>query len=244
MTIIVGDSQYQVPGTIQKVTVTINGLSHVFPDDLHFLLVGPHGQNAIIWSDAGGGDYVRNITVTLDDDAPNPLPDNTVITSGTYRPTNYSTGYIWGDAPPASGNVALSIFNGTDPNGVWQLYMSDDSMPPLTNTAGKLSGRVGAGPFSGGWTLTITTACPSCVAQIQPPINADGSSIFNVRRGVIPVKFTLNCNGTPTCDLSPATIAVTRTAGGVIGEVNESLYTGPSDSGSNFRMTAASTITI
>jgi hypothetical protein len=53
---------------------------------------------------------------------------------------------------------------------------------------------------------------------------------------VIPVKFTLSCNGNPTCDLSPATIAVTRTAGGVIGEVNESLYTGPSDTGSNFRI--------
>ena len=32
------------------------------------------------------------------------------------------------------------------------------------------------------------------------------------------------------------TITVTRTAGGVFGEVNESVYTGPSDSGSNFRI--------
>ena len=80
------------------------------------------------------------------------------------------------------------------------------------------------------------TATPACVAQVQPPINADGSSVWTVKRGVIPVKFTLSCNGNPTCDLSPATIAVTRTAGGVVGEVNESVYTGPSDSGSNFRI--------
>jgi hypothetical protein len=80
------------------------------------------------------------------------------------------------------------------------------------------------------------TPTPACAAQVQPPINADGSSVFNVRRGVIPVKFTLSCNGIPTCDLSPATIAVTRTAGGVIGQINESVYTGPSDSGSNFRI--------
>jgi hypothetical protein len=50
------------------------------------------------------------------------------------------------------------------------------------------------------------------------------------------VKFILSCNGNPTCDLPPATIAVTRTAGGVVGQVNESVYTGPSDSGSNIRI--------
>ena len=50
------------------------------------------------------------------------------------------------------------------------------------------------------------------------------------------MKFTLTQNGTPTCALPPGTIAVTRTGGGVIGEVNESVYTMPADSGSNFRI--------
>ena len=50
------------------------------------------------------------------------------------------------------------------------------------------------------------------------------------------MKFRLTCDGNPTCDLPPATIAVTRTAGGVIGQVNETVYIGPSDSGSNFRI--------
>jgi hypothetical protein len=36
--------------------------------------------------------------------------------------------------------------------------------------------------------------------------------------------------------LSPATIAVTRIAGGTIGAINESVYSGPSDTGSNFRI--------
>jgi hypothetical protein len=81
-----------------------------------------------------------------------------------------------------------------------------------------------------------TTPTPSCTAQVQPLINADGSSVFNVRRGVIPVKFTLSCDGNPTCELPSATIAVTRTASGIIGQVNESVYIGPSDSGSNFRI--------
>jgi hypothetical protein len=76
-------------------------------------------------------------------------------------------------------------------------------------------------------------------ALVQPPINDDGTSIFNVRRGVVPVKFTLRegCDGEgETCDLPPATIALTRTGGGVAGEVNESDYIGPSDSGSDFRI--------
>jgi len=50
------------------------------------------------------------------------------------------------------------------------------------------------------------------------------------------VKFRLTCDGNPTCDLPPATIAVTRTAGGVIGEINESVYSSQADSGSNFRV--------
>jgi hypothetical protein len=77
---------------------------------------------------------------------------------------------------------------------------------------------------------------PSYAAQVQAPINADGTSTFNVRRGVVPVKFNLTQGGVATCDLPPATIAVTRTAGGVIGEVNESVYSGNADSGSNFRI--------
>jgi len=77
---------------------------------------------------------------------------------------------------------------------------------------------------------------PSYAGQVQAPINPDGSSTFSVRRGVVPVKFTLTLGGVATCDLPPATIAVTRTAGGVIGQVNETVYSGNADTGSNFRI--------
>jgi hypothetical protein len=60
--------------------------------------------------------------------------------------------------------------------------------------------------------------------------------VFNVKRGVVPVKFTLTLNGVATCVLPPATIAVTRTAGGNIGPVDEGIYTGQADNGSNFRI--------
>ena len=82
----------------------------------------------------------------------------------------------------------------------------------------------------------VQPATPSYAAQIQPPINADGTSVFNSRRGVVPVKFSLTLGGVATCDLPPATITVTRTAGGAIGPIDESLYGGSADTGSNFRI--------
>jgi hypothetical protein len=73
-------------------------------------------------------------------------------------------------------------------------------------------------------------------AQVQQPINLDGSSVFSVKRGVVPVKFTLTLNGVATCQLPPATISLTRTAGGVLGSIDESTYLSSADSGSNFRI--------
>jgi predicted outer membrane repeat protein len=93
-----------------------------------------------------------------------------------------------------------------------------------------LNGRIDIGAFE------EQTVTPSYAAQIQPPINADGTSVFSSKRGVVPVKFTLTQGGVATCDLPPATIAVTRTGGGVTGQVNESVYSDNADTGSNFRI--------
>jgi hypothetical protein len=89
---------------------------------------------------------------------------------------------------------------------------------------------------------SVTSLSPFVVAkvpfaaQVQQPINADGASVFSVRRGVVPVKFTLTQGGTSTCALPVATIAVTRTAGGTVGAIDESIYSGSADAGSNFRI--------
>ena len=56
------------------------------------------------------------------------------------------------------------------------------------------------------------------------------------------MKFTLTLNGVATCNLPPATIALTRTAGGTIGPVGEAIYTGPADNGSNFRIDSCHSI--
>jgi hypothetical protein len=100
--------------------------------------------------------------------------------------------------------------------------------PSIANANGGDATDIGA--------YEVQPPTPSYAAQVQAPINPDGSSTFSVRRGVVPVKFRLTQGGVATCDLPPATIAVTRTAGGVIGEINEAVYSGTADNGSNFRI--------
>jgi uncharacterized membrane protein len=73
-------------------------------------------------------------------------------------------------------------------------------------------------------------------AVVQHPINADGSSVFSAKRGVVPVKFAMSQYGTqPSCTL-PATIAVNRIGGGTLGSIDEGTYVTNADSGSNFRI--------
>lgn len=77
---------------------------------------------------------------------------------------------------------------------------------------------------------------PIYEAFVQQPINADGSSIFKANRGVIPVKFALTQYKVSTCDLLPATIAITRAIGNTLVSVDETIYATPADSGSDFRI--------
>src|SRR4029434_9183584 len=134
-----------IPIQIAKVTVKLNLLSHTFPSDIDVLLVGPQGQTAIIMSDVGGSTPVNGITLTLDDAAASPLPAG-VLTTGTFQPTNSVLGDTFPAPAPAPGNnSALAVFNGTNPNGQWRLFVFDDAGLDL-------------GSFAGGWTLSITAA--------------------------------------------------------------------------------------
>jgi hypothetical protein len=85
-------------------------------------------------------------------------------------------------------------------------------------------------------TILLQTSPSAYKAFVQQPINSDGSSIFRANRGVVPVKFRLTENGAPTCALPPATISVTRTAGGTLGAIDENAFSMAADSGSNFRI--------
>jgi len=135
-------------GTVAEVKVTLAGFGHEFPDDVDVLLVGPAGQSVVLMADMGGFDTVGNVSLTFDDAAPAPVPDETLIVSGNYQPTREKRCCRFDGttpAPAAPHAAALSAFDGTDPNGTWSLFVFDDGV-----------GDQGA--LSGGWSLEISTA--------------------------------------------------------------------------------------
>ncbi len=137
-----------VSGSVSKLSVTLQGFTHGFPDDVDVLLVGPAGQKLVLMSDAGAGYGVTNLTLTFDDAATATLPDSARLSSASYRPANYEGTDVFPSPAPAgtSGNN-LAVFNGTDPNGKWSLYVTDDA-----------NGDGGA--IVNGWSLSVTAVTP------------------------------------------------------------------------------------
>ena len=113
---------------IVDVNLTLKGFSHDSPVETDFMIVHA-GVNRTVMSDAGGIVEVGGLNVTLDDQAKAQLPDgfNDPLTSGKFKPANYS-GNGEGFDPPAptpSGLSALGGFRGKNPEGAWQLFVDD-----------------------------------------------------------------------------------------------------------------------
>jgi hypothetical protein len=135
-------------GTILDVDVILHGFTHDVADDADLLLTATQlpGRRAVVMSDTCG-ELVTNLTLGLDDEAVAPLPQAS-CPSGTFQPAN--RGINADTFPPpgpgsvAPGNSALSVFDGGDPNGTWQLFMVDDI------------GDLDPGSIENGWSLRIT----------------------------------------------------------------------------------------
>jgi len=145
----------------------------------------------------------------------------------TINLTGYSTATVTADA---AGNY---IFTGLG-IGSYTVIPSKAGFTFTPTSQPATVTREGTANVTG---VNFSTVIPYATF-VQPPINADGSSVFKANRGALPVKFTLTHNNVPTCTLPPATISVTRIAGGTLGPVGESVYSAPADNGSNFRIDA------
>ena len=211
--------------------------------------------NWTIYPGLGGGIFLDNATLTLGD---------TILKTGVHG-ANISNYYSSGTVTSLGYNLSSDDGGGmltatgdqinTDPTlgplqdnggptfthallpGSPAIEAGDPSFapPPDHDQRGAgfprvVNGRIDIGAFE------VQAATPIYAAQVEAPINADGTSTFSVRRGVVPVKFNLTLGAVATCDLPPATIAVTRIGGGVTGQVNESVYAGNADTGSNLRI--------
>jgi subtilisin-like proprotein convertase family protein len=148
--------------TITDVDVVIDDLTHSRPADVDLLLVGPRGQQATILSDAGDSNAATGVDLLLDDDADSAVGGT--LTSGRFRPTNDGDPrdrYV-APAPVATGSSTLSVFDGTDPNGTWSLFVVDD--------------REGASGELSGWSMRITTTGPAGPTPSPTPTTGGGTA--------------------------------------------------------------------
>jgi subtilisin-like proprotein convertase family protein len=132
-----GGSTIEVSGfetSLADVNITLHNLSHARSDDIDVLLIGPQGQTAVLVSDIGAANAATNVTLTLDAQAANQLSSVAAPASGTFQ------------SPTQSSGSDLGVFNSTDPNGSWRLFVQDDA------------GNGSAGSLAGGWSLVITSA--------------------------------------------------------------------------------------
>ncbi len=163
-------------GAITGVSVTLSNLSHTFPDDLDILLVGPGGQRVLLMSDAGGQNPLVDPPVTLrfTDSSTLFLPDSNRIVPGTYRPSDYEAAaadVFPAPAPGAPYGSSFAVFDGTNPNGTWRLFVSDDVA------------ATGSGAILGGWQLDLNVAASPPVITNQPQDRAvlpGGTATFQV----------------------------------------------------------------
>lgn len=195
-----------LPGVVAKVSVELPYVNHTWPDDLDIMLVGPDGQNTLLMSDAGGRNDIANVELKFDDAVPIALPDETQISSGTFGPTNYdlTTDIVPAPAPAPGGPVAMGVFIGTIPNGVWSLYVRDD----VASDAGSLSE---------GWRLKITTTAgagcltPTATATWTPTFtpSATSTKTFTATPSPLPSSDSVQFSSATFSDDESQTAAVT-----------------------------------
>jgi FG-GAP-like repeat/FG-GAP repeat len=172
---------------------------------------------------------------------------NTVLTtgsSGTAPPSGFQLGspatyYNLSTTATFSGPVSVCInYAGTSYNDQTNLrlfHFANGSWTDITASLDTAHTTICGSTTS---FSPFAIAQPIYSAQVQQPINADRSSVFSTKKGVVPVKFSLTAANVPTCSLPAATIALTRTSGSSPGVIDENVYEMSSDNGSYFRISS------
>lgn len=141
-------------GTVTSVRVRLNGLFAQRPENFAALLVDPGGRSVLLFNGVGGAADADGAVMTFADDG----TTLDAFTSGRYVPRekSISGGDLPAPAPAGPHGASLSVFNGTDPNGEWRLFLARR----LFNTGTDL--------LVGGWSLDIRTVPPQTVAVPGP----------------------------------------------------------------------------
>jgi hypothetical protein len=130
---------------ITDVDVHVNGFWHQNPEDLVLVLAEQGGPQVTLMAGAGGSTGAGNgpgqpISLTFDDQAAHPTPDQDQLVSGTYRPATYGTvPALPAPAPALDGNTSLSVFNGVPVSSTWHLYAFDRDGSAYAGGFGRVS---------------------------------------------------------------------------------------------------------
>lgn len=148
-------------GTVGRLSVQLNGVTHPRLQDLDILLVAPNGFRTLLLSDIPGSVVDASI-LFYEGGAPaaGPLTGGAIIGA-----SNIGGGDTF--PPPASPGpygTDLTFMNGYDPNGTWSLYVVDDA-----------SGG-GAGSI-GGFTLYLEPHYELQPLLLMPAVGAVESTI-------------------------------------------------------------------
>ena len=167
------------------VKLELTGVTHTFPADIDFQLVGPAGQKFLGVADSGGGGDVSNLTISFTDTAA-ALPSTTQWAAGTFRPHNVDTTSDVFPAPapaapylnpaPAGTDTFATAFgtNGSALNGTWTLWIRDDAGADFGTMAG--------------WKLTFESNDYACNIAVKSRADFDGDgktdlSVFRPSEG-------------------------------------------------------------
>jgi subtilisin-like proprotein convertase family protein len=187
-----------VSGGISNIRVTVTNLTHTFPGDIDMVLFGPTGAHSIIFTDAIGGTggvTGRNYTFEIGATA---LPTTGFPASGTYGVVN---GGSWsGSGTPSTVTSAnLGNFLGTNANGTWSLYLTDDGSGD--------SGSIGS------WSLEITTGAAVSTYTWSPATYLSSTSVQNptATAVVTSVPYTVTVTSATGCSAT-GNVTVTPSA--------------------------------
>jgi hypothetical protein len=175
------------PTVVGSMRLTLYDFTSNSPDNVDLLLVGPLGQKFIIMANAGGtGPITTPVTLNITDTAGQVMPDNGPLATADYEPTSWGAVAVF--PPPAPGlpynlpgntvggtgtQTLFGNFGGQNPNGIWSLYVRDDSAAN--------SPDVVVGQFAQGWGLEFLAPTAAQASIYGRVTTADGAGIRNAR---------------------------------------------------------------
>ncbi|HQW27928.1 MAG TPA: proprotein convertase P-domain-containing protein, partial [Verrucomicrobiales bacterium] len=124
-------------GTLTDFSATLSGVTaNGYSGDLAALLVGPSGQSTLLLGGNTSGGSHGPVNWTFTPSATTLISVNGLSGTGTYLPNQNNNSLSFPGTPAPTPYGKLTDFIGTDPNGIWNLFLRDQ----VSGGAQQLSG--------------------------------------------------------------------------------------------------------